>query len=49
MAGGIAAGYAAQWFGYGALFALAGGIAMAAIPATALLLRYSSSLSPATP
>lgn len=49
MVGGVVAGYAAQYLGYGVLFAVAGGAAIAVIPAIALLLRYSSSPSPATP
>lgn len=53
MAGGIAAGYAAQWFGYGALFTGASAIALLAIPAIALVIgspqSSSSDVSPATP
>lgn len=37
MAGGIVAGYAAQYFGYGAFFAGAGAVALLAVPAIAIV------------
>ncbi len=43
MAGGVAAGYAAEYFGYGVFFAGAGLIALATVPAIALVTRQPPS------